>query len=76
MSKILAENSGGKFWRKIFLVENYGRKFWRKILTENSCRKFLRKILAENLGASQNSGGCPKFRRLQKIQAALLFRLG
>jgi hypothetical protein len=36
MSKILAENLGGKFLRKI--------------QAENSCRKFSRKILAENLG--------------------------
>ena len=35
MSKILAENSGGKFLRKI--------------QTEN-CGKFMRKILAENFG--------------------------
>ncbi len=62
--------------------ENYGGclKFWRKILAENLGGKFSRKILAENLGgnlgASQNLGGYTEFRRLVKIQAALLFRLG
>jgi hypothetical protein len=30
MSKILAENLGGKFRRKI-LAENFGGKFWWKI---------------------------------------------
>jgi hypothetical protein len=32
------------------LAENSGRKFRRKITVENSCGKFLRKIQAENLG--------------------------
>ncbi len=54
MSKILAENSGGKFRRKI--------------QAESSRGKFLRKILAENLGASQSLGGYTEFRRLVKIQ--------
>jgi hypothetical protein len=53
--KILAENSGGKFFRKI--------------QAENSCGKFRRKIQAENLGASQNLGGYTEFMRLVKIQA-------
>jgi hypothetical protein len=52
--KIVAENSGGKFRRKI-PAENLGGKFRRK-------------ILAENLGASQNLGGYTEFKRLVKIQ--------
>jgi hypothetical protein len=55
MSKILAENSGGKLWRK-----NSCGKFRRKILAENLGGKFWRKILAENLGG--------KFRRLTKFR--------
>jgi hypothetical protein len=55
MSKILAENSGGKFLRKI--------------QAENSCGKFRRKILAENLGVSRNLCGYTEFMRLIKIQA-------
>jgi hypothetical protein len=53
--KILAENSCGKFRRKI-PAENLGGKF-------------LRKILVDNLGASQNFGGYTEFMRLVKIQA-------
>jgi chemotaxis receptor (MCP) glutamine deamidase CheD len=67
MSKILAENLGGKFLRKI-LAENFCGKFRRKILAENLGGKFGRKILAKNLGASQNLGRYPEFGRLVKIQ--------
>jgi hypothetical protein len=68
MSKILAQNLGGKFFRKI-QAENLGGKFLRRIQAENSCRRFRRKILAENLGASHNLGGYTEFMRLVKIQA-------
>ncbi len=59
MSKILAENSGGKFWRKT-LVEDSGGKLWWKILAENFGGKLWRLT---------NLGGYTEFRRLVKNQA-------
>jgi hypothetical protein len=60
MPKILAENSGEEFRRKI-QAENCCGKLLQKIAAENSCGKLLRKIAAENCRR--------KFRRIYRIYA-------